>query len=239
VACGSDTGGAESHSSPWWYLKFKGKALKIKSNKTLGMMIYRWVSSLSRRYKRALLLAIDVLLIPVALLGAMQLQGSGDLGGTILGHWLALPPLMAIGGLLSSVLGLPLIQLKSYESHAISLTGVHAVLLGLGAAVLDDMAGFGTPLASFINFALVYFLIAVAARMGMLQLLLGIYRRGQDQSRVLIYVAGATGRQLAAALRTDEMIFPIAFIDDNTNTQGPIIQGLTVYGSMALWRSRH
>ena len=70
--------------------------------------------------------------------------------------------------------------------------------------------------------------------MGMLQLLLGIYRRGQDQSRVLIYGAGATGRQLAAALRTDEMIFPIAFIDDNTNTQGTIIQGLTVYGPMAI-----
>ena len=196
--------------------------------------MYRWVSSLSRRYKRAILLAFDVLLIPVALLGAMMLQGTADLVGTILGHWLALPMLMAIGGLLSSVLGLPLIQLKSYESHAIALTGVHAVLLGLGAAVLDDMAGFGTPLASFINFALVYFLLAVATRMGMLQLLLGIYRRGQHQSRVLIYGAGSTGRQLAAALRTDETIFPIAFIDDNTNTQGTTIQGLTVYGPLAI-----
>jgi len=196
--------------------------------------MYRWVSSLSRRYKRAMLLVIDVLLIPGALLGAMLLQGSFDLVGTILGHWLALPLLMVIGGLLSSVLGLPLIQLKSYESHAIALTGVHAVLLGLSAAVLDDMAGFGTPLAGFINFTLVYFLISVATRMGMLQLLLGIYRRGQDQSRVLIYGAGATGRQLAAALRTDETIFPIAFIDDNINTQSTIIQGLTVYGPLAI-----
>tara|TARA_R100000935_G_scaffold27031_2_gene47144 strand:+ start:955 stop:2787 length:1833 start_codon:yes stop_codon:yes gene_type:complete len=181
-----------------------------------------------------MLLVIDVLLIPGALLGAMLLQGSFDLVGTILGHWLALPLLMVIGGLLSSVLGLPLIQLKSYESHAIALTGVHAVLLGLSAAVLDDMAGFGTPLAGFINFTLVYFLISVATRMGMLQLLLGIYRRGQDQSRVLIYGAGATGRQLAAALRTDETIFPIAFIDDNINTQSTIIQGLTVYGPLAI-----
>ncbi|UTH46256.1 polysaccharide biosynthesis protein [Loktanella salsilacus] len=200
----------------------------------MRIMMYRWVSSLSRRYKRAMLLVIDVLLIPGALLGAMLLQGSFDLVGTILGHWLALPLLMVIGGLLSSVLGLPLIQLKSYESHAIALTGVHAVLLGLSAAVLDDMAGFGTPLAGFINFTLVYFLISVATRMGMLQLLLGIYRRGQDQSRVLIYGAGATGRQLAAALRTDETIFPIAFIDDNINTQSTIIQGLTVYGPLAI-----
>lgn len=195
-------------------------------------MIYRWVSALSRRCKRAVLLAVDVALVPIALLGALALQGTPEIGITIVSHWLTL--LMAIGGLLSSVLGLPQVQLKSYESHAIALTGVHAVLLGLAAAVLDDMAGFATPLANFINFALVYFLLAIAARMGMLQLLLVIYRRGQDQSRVLIYGAGATGRQLAAALRTDETIFPIAFIDDNTNTQGTIIQGLTVYSPIAI-----
>ena len=197
-------------------------------------MMYRWVSALSRRRKRAVLLAVDVILIPAALLGALALQGSTGAGATILGHWLALSLLMAIGGLLSSVLGLPQVQLKSYESHAIALTGVHAVLLGLTAAVLDDMAGLATPLANFINFALVYFLLAVAARMAMLQILLGIYRRGQDQSRVLIYGAGATGRQLAAALRTDETVFPIAFIDDNINTQGTIVQGLTVHGPMAI-----
>ncbi|MFZ3581919.1 polysaccharide biosynthesis protein [Loktanella sp. DJP18] len=197
-------------------------------------MIYRWVSALSRRRKRAVLLAVDVALIPLALLGALALQGSSDTGATIVGNWLALPLLMAIGGLLSSVLGLPQVQLKSYESHAIALTGLHAVLLGLAAAVLDDMAGFATPLANFINFALVYFLLAVSARMGMLQVLLGIYRRGQDQSRVLIYGAGSTGRQLAAALRTDETVFPIAFIDDNGAAQGTIIQGLTVYGPMAI-----
>jgi len=181
-----------------------------------------------------MLLVVDVALIPVSLLGALALQGMPEMHVTVGGHLLPMLLLMAIGGMLSSVLGLPQVQLKSYESHAIALTGVHALLLGLAAAVLDDMAGFATPLANFINFALVYFLLAVSARMGMLQLLLSIYRRGQDQSRVLIYGAGATGRQLAAALRTDETIFPIAFIDDNANTQGTIIQGLTVYSPMVI-----
>jgi FlaA1/EpsC-like NDP-sugar epimerase len=196
--------------------------------------MYRWVSSLPRRYKRGVFLAIDVALIPVALLASMALQGDLGLTGVIAGHWLALPLLMLIGGLLSWVLGLPLIQLKSYESYAIAITGVHAALLGLAAAVLDDMAGFATPFVNFINFVLAYFLIAVAIRMAMLQLLLGIYRRGKNQSRVLIYGAGTTGRQLAAALRTDEIIFPIAFIDDSVPNQGTIIQGLTVYGPMAI-----
>ena len=203
-----------------------------------GTKMFRFVSILSRRVKRAVVLVVDIVQIPVALLAALALQqnglvGSADAGG-ILQHWLALPLLMIFGGLLSSVLGLPLIQLKSYESHAIALSGVHAVLLGLAAAVMNDIAGFNMPLAVFINFTLVYFLLTVATRIGMLQLLLEIYRRGQDQNRVLIYGAGRTGRQLAAALRTAETIFPVAFIDDNASIQGTIIQGMTVHGPMAV-----
>jgi hypothetical protein len=35
---------------------------------------------------------------------------------------------------------------------------------------------------------------------------------------------GATGRQLAAGAASRQFIFPIAFIDDNANTQGTIIR---------------
>jgi FlaA1/EpsC-like NDP-sugar epimerase len=200
-------------------------------------MIYQWISALSRRSKRAVMLTVDVVLTPIAFLAALALQGGPfEQTGMIAKHLLALVLLIGFGGLLSWVLGLPLIQLKSYESRAITLSGVHAVLLGLVAALLGDMAGFGIELAAFINFMLVYFLLAVTVRMGMLQILISIYRRGQDQSRVLIYGAGATGRQLAAALRTDDRVFPIAFIDDNLAAQGTIIQGLTVYGPMAISR---
>ncbi|MCB5200678.1 polysaccharide biosynthesis protein [Loktanella sp. TSTF-M6] len=197
--------------------------------------MYRWVSILPRRAKRGVLLCVDILLIPVALIVALTLQGNALVDAdTLARHWLALPVLMAIGGLLSSVLGLPQVQLKSYESHAIALTAGHAVLMGVSAAVIYDMAGVAAPLASFINFALVYFLISVAARIAMLNILLHIYRQGQDISRVLIYGAGRTGRQLAAALRGDETVFPVAFIDDNVSVQNTIIQGIMVSPPVAL-----
>ncbi|MBS1301747.1 nucleoside-diphosphate sugar epimerase/dehydratase [Loktanella sp. SALINAS62] len=197
--------------------------------------MYRWVSILTRRTKRGVLLFVDIALIPVALVLALTLQGNALVDpGTLSLHWLALPVLMAIGGLLSSVLGLPQVQLKSYESHAIALTAGHAVLMGVSAAVIYDMAGVAAPLASFINFALVYFLMSVAARIAMLNILLHIYRQGQDISRVLIYGAGRTGRQLAAALRGDETVFPVAFIDDNVSVQNTIIQGIMVSPPVAL-----
>ena len=197
--------------------------------------MYRWVSLLPRRAKRGVLLCVDILLVPVALALALALQGSAEVEA-VARHWMVVPVLMGIGGLLSNVLGLPSVQLKAYESHAIALTAGHAVLMGVSAAVIYDMAGVAAPLASFINFALVYFLISVAARIAMLNLLMRVYRQGKDISRVLIYGAGRTGRQLAAALRTDETVLPVAFIDDNPNTHGLMVQGLQVWPPTAIPR---
>lgn len=197
--------------------------------------MFRFVSTLSRDAKRVILLLVDILLIPVALLAALILQQNEafSLDGLVQ-NWLAVPLLMVLGALLAMVMGIHKIQLKAYESRAIGLTGMHAVLLGLATAIMDDMAGYGTPFATFINFALVYFLMTVTVRVVMLQILLGVYRRGSDQCRVLIYGAGSTGRQLAAALRTDEKIFPLAFVDDNTALQGTIVNGLSVYSPVVI-----
>lgn len=196
----------------------------------IGGHMYRFVSTLSRNAKRYILLTVDVCLVPIALLMALALQQSGMPNfETFEGRWLSLPLLMGLSGLLSTVMGINKIQLKAYESRAIGMTAAHAILLGLATAVLDDLAGYGTPIATFINFVLVYFLISVAARVVLLQLLLAIYRSGQEQCRVLIYGAGATGRQLAAALRTDDYIFPVAFIDDNPALNSIMMQGLRVY----------
>ncbi len=202
--------------------------------------MYRFVGTLSRTVKRYILLTVDICLVPVALLLALALQQSGmpDFE-SFEGRWLSLPLLMALSGLLSTVMGINKIQLKAYEARAIGMTGAHAILLGLVAAVLDDLAGYGTPIATFINFVLVYFLISVAARVVLLQLLLAIYRSGQEQCRVLIYGAGATGRQLAAALRTDEHIFPVAFIDDNSALSSIMMQGLRVYPARDIERLVH
>lgn len=120
--------------------------------------MYRFTMMLPRQVKRQILLMIDVCLVPVALLIALALQYDGVPESANLGrHWLALPLLMGICALLTSVMGLNKVQLKAYESHAIWLTAVHAILLGLATAVMDDMAGYGTSFATFINFALVYF----------------------------------------------------------------------------------
>lgn len=196
-------------------------------------VMYDMASTLERSSKRRILLFVDIILVSPTLLAAMALQYSGDLAFDTVGrHWLALTLLMGFCGLLTVVLGLHRVQLKAFESHAIGLTALHAALLGLAAAVMDDLAGNGTSLATFINFALIYLFMAIAVRMLMLQLLLMIYRSGQPQCRLLIYGAGQTGRQLAAALRTDQSTTPVAFVDDNKALQTTLVQGLTVYSPL-------
>ena len=199
------------------------------------------VTSMSRQMKSLVLLAVDVALVPLALVLAFALQQNGLPEAGPERHWAVLPLLMMIAGLLVLVTGVHRIQLKAYESRAIMLTGVHALMLGLATAILDDLAGYGTPLATFINFVLVYFLMSVAARVMMLQVLIWIYRQGQAPSRALIYGAGRTGRQLVAALRTDETIQAVAFVDDAPGLQGTIVRGLNVYSPVtveALVKSR-
>ncbi len=195
----------------------------------------RFLTRLSRPVKQAIIVGVDLFLIPVAILAAFSLQ-MNELPplNALLRYWPAIPLLMLIGGLLSVVMGIHKIQLKAFENRAIGMTAVHALTMGLATAVLDDIADYGTPVATFITFTLVYFLLVCATRVALLQLLLWIYRRGQVQVRVLIYGAGRTGQQLAAALKTDDVIMPMAFVDDNTSLQSTIVQGLHVYSPVTL-----
>jgi FlaA1/EpsC-like NDP-sugar epimerase len=198
-------------------------------------VMYNMASTLARSTKRRILLFIDIILVPPALMTAMALQNDDGLAfANMAEHWLAVPLLMGFSALLTVVLGLHRVQLKAFENHAIGLTALHAILLGLAAAVMDDLAGYGTSFATFINFALLYFFMSTGMRMLMLQVLLMIYRRGQPQCRLLIYGAGQTGRQLAAALRTDQSTTPVAFVDENEALQATLIQGLTVYSPLTI-----
>jgi nucleoside-diphosphate-sugar epimerase len=49
------------------------------------------------------------------------------------------------------------------------------------------------------------------------------------QSRVLIYGAGISGRQLAAALRNTPNVRVLGYLDDDINLQGGVLNGLTIH----------
>ncbi|MEW2915242.1 nucleoside-diphosphate sugar epimerase/dehydratase [Leisingera sp. JC11] len=192
--------------------------------------MYNLISALSRKQKSYVFLAVDLGLLPLALLFTLEVQPLPDPALATLGQLLpVLPYVMAAAAALILWLGLPYVQLNAYERHAAAQS---ALLAGGTALVLAALtAAFGPPLGSgtHVVFAICYFLSMVATRAAMLQLVLMIYRRAKPRCRVLIYGAGTTGTQLAQALKAHDGIDPVAFADDNSSLQGLTLVGLPVY----------
>ncbi|NRB19347.1 MAG: polysaccharide biosynthesis protein [Rhodobacteraceae bacterium] len=191
--------------------------------------MFNFISSLSRKQKSYIFLAIDLGLIPVALLftyGVQSLPASAM--DTLAGVLPVLAYLLAAAAVLSLGLGLPQIQLNAYERHAVGLTAMFATAVALISMVLIGIWGPRLPLGTHVMFGLSYFLFMVATRAVLYQIVVAIYNHAQPRRRVLIYGAGATGTQLAQALKAHDSIVPVAFVDDNISLQGVTLMGLPV-----------
>lgn len=195
----------------------------------LRARLFAFVDRMSRPQKRILLLLVDAIIAPVALFATcalvynalMPLPGASRI-------WYMFPAAAALASAVSIALGMPRIKLNAYESLAILKTGVFALIVMIGFALMTDVTGVYFPGAGIILFGMMFFLLSVATRMAMLHILLWVLRLGQRRYRVLIYGAGNTGTQLAAALRSHDTIVPVAFVDDNVALHSMTIAGLRV-----------
>lgn len=197
--------------------------LRLRAN------LFAFVDRLSRTQKRGLLLSVDMVIAPLALFATCALVYNAFMPIPGLARiWPLFLAVSALAGIASTLLGMPRIKLNAYESLAILKTGAYALIVMLGLAAVSRMSSIYFPGAGIILFGMMFFLLSVAARMSMLHILLWILRLGQPRYRVLIYGAGNTGMQLAAALKSHETIVPVAFVDDNESLHSMTISGLRV-----------
>lgn len=192
-------------------------------------MLY-FISTLNRRQKGWIFLAIDLALIPLALLLAFSLQPLPQPAIAALVSYLPiLPYLLVAAALLSLKLGLPNIKLKAYEHTAVGLSALLAAAVTGLSTVLAWVAGIEVPPGTQVVFGIIYLLLSTTSRVVMLRLVTELYRRAQTRCRVLIYGAGTTGLQLAQALRSHDSIDVMAFVDDNSSLQRMRLAGLQVF----------
>lgn len=192
--------------------------------------MFRLLSALTRTQKSYIFLTIDLMFLPAALLAAFALQMPERAVIPLFVEALpVLPYILLLVALAARKLGLPQVQLNAYERHAVGLTVLVALVATAALVVALGIFGPRVPLGTFVVFALIYFIAMVAVRAMLLQLVNAIYRRAKPRCRVLIYGAGATGTQLAQALRSHDWIDPVAFVDDNKSLQGMTLVGLPVY----------
>ena len=194
----------------------------------------RQLTNLPQRAKILLIVAGDVLVLPLALWSAVALR----LGELPLVNG---PPAWVY--LLAVALTLPLFLHFGLYRAVIRYLEARAFLLvigvALGAAGLFGVLSLalqipGIPRSALIIYAVMSAGYATLARLLARQVLRVTSPQARSVQSVVIYGAGAAGRQLAQALRAGPEYRPKMFVDDNMSLQGRSIMGLVVHSSQNL-----
>ena len=199
----------------------------------------RRIDSLSRVWKRALMVVADLVMLPLALWSAYALRFSTPLPD----HFLQLPP-WNIAVLLA--LTLPVFHSLGLYRAVVRYMGgqaVRAVLVGVTFSALLLMAfTFISPTVEMPRSVPVIYWGAALIYVGgsrylVRALLVGpAARRGGGGEPVILYGAGAAGLQSALALRGGGRYEPVAFVDDDPGLHGSEVSGLRVYPPYELAR---
>jgi FlaA1/EpsC-like NDP-sugar epimerase len=202
-------------------------ATLLWGNYGLGSNLLESAFSLSRRKKRLILCVMDSVLLTVSFMLALALRLDSFTLALAGGGWLAffiiLPLTIAFFGWMD--------MYRAVIRHVAGPTlRVLAIGLGVAAAALFILTqGLSMPLPRSVP--IIYWLIGMmllgSARFG----LKGIYRQRQagGRTRVLIFGAGSSGRQLLASLQCGGDYTPVAFVDDARELRGREIGGCRVY----------
>ena len=193
------------------------------------------IQTMSQSQKKAVLLALHTVLVPLALVASLIVFDISALDSTTLTLIsLMTPALMMLSAAFAYVMGLSHVPLAETETTDVAPTALVAVGLASASAAMSSVVAVSAPSGVHVVFGLTYFLLSLLARLALLRMVTYVYQHSADRVRVLIYGAGSTGAQLAIALRGHKTIEPVAFIDDNVTLQGLRVSRLPVYSPLKI-----
>ncbi len=190
-----------------------------------------YLVNLTRKNKAILTATADSVLIVVSVYVAIALRLSTlELGEYWVGGFRSILLLIPIGLLFSIFLSVPWISTRAFNLHGIWRTAVFAGGLGLFFFVFNIFGQWWVPRSSPLIFIPVFLVGMVMVRIVSGMLLERAQPFATSQERILIYGAGAAGRQLADALQGFSGARAVAFVDDNPSLRGVLIGALRIYG---------
>ncbi len=189
---------------------------------------------LPRPHKRAIQLLADAGLITLSFLLAMLLRLDSWAFVAEPRIWWVLPVVIPVSLAIFMRLGFYRAVIRY-----MSMKAVKTVAAGVGASALALLVVnylFHLPVPRSVPF--IYAMLALLTIGGVRFALRALYLRNQlrYKTRVVIYGAGAAGRQLVMSLRHGQEYEPVGFVDDAPNLEGAFIQGLKVYAPVELDR---
>lgn len=188
--------------------------------------------SLPRTQKRLISIFVDVIFITISFFGAFVARLETLAPLKKLDIWLLLVGVTIISLTAFVKLGLyrAILRYMNYNALWAIFTGVTISVL----ALISFSFIFHIPVSRSIPFLYACFaLLLVGGSRLIARALIGRHNWYKKES-VLIYGAGASGRQLANALSHGPEFYVSAFVDDDKAKQGSIIQGIRVYSVLEL-----
>ncbi|MBU1619101.1 MAG: polysaccharide biosynthesis protein [Gammaproteobacteria bacterium] len=185
-----------------------------------------WMMSLPRSVKRGISVLSDTAFLLSALFLASWLSGILQPAVFLLSHSIGLSTWLVFSITVFYSLGLYRAILRYMAPQAVATVSNGVFLSSMGLVVFCWFL----PLADIIRLVLCFAVIAVlligGSRWGFRSAIQ--MQRHKAKSRVLIYGAGCSGRQLLYALQSGDEYKPVIFVDDNTELQKTTVCGLTV-----------
>jgi FlaA1/EpsC-like NDP-sugar epimerase len=195
------------------------------------------ILSLSRTSKRAIALAMDIVLCLASVSIAYYLR---------VGQWVLPEGLQWLSYAGALALAIPMfVNFGLYRAifryagwgALMAVVRACAVYGAIYGAVFTAIGVAGVPRTIGLIQPILLFLAVGASRALARYWLSGGYlvlMRLGTQRRVLIYGAGSAGRQLAAGLATSDEMDVVAFVDDDVTLQGSVLNGKMIYASDGL-----
>ena len=192
--------------------------------------MFRWSEALfrlPRRQKRLIQLSVDAGLIVSSFMLAMLLRlDSWDFIYNPM-NWLVLSTVIPVSLFIFVRLGFYRAVIRYLSHKALQAITVGVATSSLSLGVLNYLFGLPVPRSVPFIYAILAVLLVGGVRFVMREIYMG--RQMRHKTRVLVYGAGAAGRQLAASLDQGREHQPIAFVDDSPQLKNVSIQGLNVH----------
>ena len=183
--------------------------------------------NMSRLRKRVFAIAIDSILLPLALFLSVLLS-SLDLSVLLQTGVQAGFLLVWLGTVLIFInLGLYRAVVRFMGIHALFAVLTGAVMSGILLLVVSQLLSFHLPMSAALNYMFFSLLLVGGSRLT-LQAVVNAKSR-KFNHKVLIYGAGASGRQLLLALENSAEFRAVAFLDDDPSLHGVLIKDVRVY----------
>ena len=219
-----------------WFLLFVG-ALAFGSALYLLHLrddLRAGLRSLPRRTKRIIMIGVDLGLLAAAFIATAGLRYGADWSNLAgLAPVLALALLIAVPVFLWFGMYRDVVRYMHFRAALTIVTSVSLAALALVVLIsLLQVKGFR------LEDVLIYWLLALlligGSRIAAREYLRKPPASPTEADRVVIYGAGDAGAQLAASLRDNKSLHPVAFVDDNPDLAGSGLFGIRVFPSAQL-----